>query len=92
MRSAKNRHDVAIGNRVARENQRRNLVENLRKATVPVIEDLRNVAKRRLWHCFPSHRGEALRIVRGIERICALLAAAQVRLDSLLIRLEEREL
>ncbi len=92
MRSAKNRHDVAIGSRVARENQRRNLVEKLRKATVPVIEDLRNVAKRRLTHCPPNRRAEALRIVRETEKICALLTAVEVRIDSLLIRLEEREL
>jgi hypothetical protein len=90
MRNTNNRHDVVISGRAERE--RRGLVTKLRKAIVPVVEDLRNVAKRRLTHCFPNRRAEALRIVRETEKICALLAATEVKIDSLLIRLEEREL
>jgi hypothetical protein len=92
MRIAKNRNDVAAGSRADRENQRRNLAEKLRKASIPLVAKLRDVAKQRLTLCFPKRRAETLKIVRGTERICALLAAAQVELDSLLIRLEEREL
>jgi hypothetical protein len=92
MRDAKNRQNVVVSGRAKRESLRRGLVRKLRKAIVPVVEEFRNVAKRRLTHCFPSRRPEALKIVRQTEKICALLAAVEVEIDSLLIRLEEREL
>lgn len=92
MRSAKSHNDAVMSSRTDREHQRRYLAEKLKKASSPLVKDLRNVAKQRLTRCPPNRRAEAVRIVRETEKICALLAATEVKIDSLLIRLEEREL
>jgi hypothetical protein len=77
---------------VSRQLHLRSLAAEHARVSAQLVEGLRSAAKSRLGNASPRRRGEALAFIRATEKISTLLAQAEVTTESLLTRLDVREI